>query len=95
MFGLPVEVYSGLGIFLGCLARAILPFFRKQADAAEQGQSVKWEGKYTWTIIFAVFSSVVATMLIFPTMQIPAANIFPISFAFGWAAQDIVNNLMK
>jgi len=92
---LEIEVLAALGIFFGCLARAVLPFFRKKAAAVKAGEQVKWEGRYVWTIIFAVFVSIIATMLILPSFQIPAAYAFPAAFLYGWAAQDIVNKVAK
>ena len=90
-----IEIIGGLGIFLGCLSRAILPFFRKKAEAAESGTDVRWEGRFTWTIVFTVFVAVVSTFLIMPSFQIPDGYIFPMAFAYGWAAQDIVNKVAK
>ena len=90
-----VEVIAALGIFFGCLARAILPFLKKKAAAAKAGQEVKWESRYVWTIIFTLFVAMITTMLILPTFQIPSASIFPIAFYFGWASQDIVNKVTK
>ena len=95
MSGYAVEILAGFGIFLGCLSRAILPFLHKKAEAAKNGGSIKWEGRYLWTIIFAVFVSIIATMMILPTYQIPTAYIFPTAFIQGWAAQDIINKIAK
>ena len=95
MLGIPTEVLVGLGIFLGCFARAMLPFFHKKAEAAKANQPVKWEGRYLWTIIFAVFVSFIATMMILPTFQAPAYYVFPSAFLHGWAAQDIINKVAK
>ena len=87
--GYETEIIAGVGIFLGCLARAVLPFFHKKAEAAKNGADVKWERRYSWTIIFAVFVAVIATMMILPTFQVPTA------FIYGWAAQDIINKVAK
>ena len=95
MLGIPIEVVAGFGIFLGCLARAVLPFFRKKAEAVKANESVKWEGRYLWTIIFAVFVSFIATMMVLPSFQIPAQYLFPSAFLHGWAALDIVNKVAK
>lgn len=90
-----IEVIAGLGIFLGCFSRAVLPFFRKKAAAVKTGEQVKWEGRYVWTLLFAIFVSMIATMLILPSFQIPTAYAFPAAFLHGWAAQDIVNKVVK
>ena len=90
-----IELIVGIGLFLGCAMRALLPFFKKQAEAAEKGEAVKWEKRYVWTIIFAFITAFVAAMFIFPTFDIPSANAFPLAFAFGWASQDIINKVAK
>jgi hypothetical protein len=90
-----IEVIAALGIFFGCLSRAILPFLRKKAEAVKAGQQVKWEGRYVWTIIFTLFVAMISTMLLLPTFNIPSEYIFPYAFTFGWAAQDIVNKVAK
>lgn len=92
---LPVEVIAGVGIFLGCFARAMFPFFRKKAEAAKNAEVVKWENRYLWTIIFAVFVSVITTFTILPGFQIPTEFVFPGAFLEGWAVQDIVNKVAK
>lgn len=92
---LEVEVIATLGIFFGCLSRAILPFLKKKSEAVKAGQQVKWEGRYVWTLIFALFVAMITTMLILPTFNIPSESIFPIAFTFGWASQDIVNKVAK
>jgi H+/Cl- antiporter ClcA len=88
-----VEVLAGLGMFFGCFGRAFLPFLKKQADAANRGQQIKWDKRYIWTIIFAIFISIVATMLILPSFQMPTQFVFPLAFTYGWASQDIVNKI--
>lgn len=89
------EIIVALGIFFGCLARAILPFLKKKSEAAKAGQQVKWEGRYVWTLIFTLFVAMITTMLLLPTFKIPAEYVFPYAFIFGWASQDIVNKVAK
>lgn len=88
-----IEILAGLGIFFGCFGRAMLPFLKKRAEGTK-GQ-IKWEGRYTWTVLFAVGISFVATMFILPTLRIPSEYIFPIAFMQGWAAEDIINKIAK
>jgi len=90
-----IEVIAAIGIFLGCFSRAMLPFFRKKAAAVKVGEQVRWEGRYVWTLIFAVFVSIIATMLILPSFQIPSGYAFSAAFLHGWAAQDIINKVAK
>jgi hypothetical protein len=97
MWGIPIELVAGFGIFLGCFGRAMLPFFRKKAECVKAGDHVgcKWQRRYLWTIIFAVFVSFIATMMILPSFQIPPQYLFPNAFFHGWAAQDIINKVAK
>ncbi len=92
---IPVEVLAAGGLFLGCFSRAILPFLKKKYEEASKGISIKWEGRYTWTFVFAIFTSFVTAMLLFPSFDIPSTNVFPLAFAMGWASQDILNTLVK
>lgn len=90
-----VEIIAALGIFFGCLARAILPFLKKKAAAVKAGQQVKWENRFTWTLIFDLFVAMITTMLILPMFQIPTEFVFPYAFTFGWASQDMLNKVAK
>lgn len=92
---IPTELIAGLSVFLGCLLRVMLPFFKKQAQAAEKGQVVKWERRYAWTMSFGFLTAFIATMLIFPSFEVPAENIFPVAFLFGWGSQDVLNTIVK
>lgn len=89
------EVSAAVGLFLGCFARAILPFFKKKYKDANNGIDVKWEGRYVWTLLFALFASFITATLLLPAFEIPATNIFPLAFAMGWASQDIINMMVK
>jgi hypothetical protein len=89
------EIAIASGLFLGCLARALLPFLKKQAEAGERGEVIRWEKRYTWTIVLAVVVSMVAAVLIFPTIDIPNSNVFPLTFAIGWGSTDMLNTLVK
>jgi uncharacterized membrane protein YbjE (DUF340 family) len=87
------EIIIALGIFLGCLLRAILPYLKKKHEAVQAGQQIQWESRYVWTLCFTLVVSLITTILIIPTFQIPLENAFPLAFAFGWASQDIVNKV--
>lgn len=90
-----IEVIAALGIFFGCLSRAILPFLKKKYQAADNDEDFKWENRYVWTIIFTLFVALITTMLLMPTFSIPKESAFPAAFIFGWASQDIVNKVAK
>jgi len=89
------EIVTGIGIFMGCLLRAVLPYLRKKHEAVQAGQQVKWENRYVWTIVFSIVIALITTMLILPSFQVPIDYIFPLAFAYGWASQDIVNKIAK
>jgi hypothetical protein len=90
---IPVEVATAFGLFMGCLARAILPFLKKKCQEANPG--LRWENRYTWTLVFSVFMSFVAATFLLPGFEIPADNVFPLAFIMGWSSLDIVNGLAK
>ena len=90
---MPPEVAAALGLFMGCLARAILPFLKKKYQEADP--AVRWESRYTWTLLFSIFMSFVGATFLLPTFQIPQANVFPLAFIMGWSSLDIVNGLAK
>ena len=82
------------GIFAGCVMRAVVPFLKKQAAAAEGGQAFKWETRYIWTILFALALSMVSAVYLFPTFAIPETFVFPAAFVYGWTSQDITNKVV-
>ena len=90
---IPVEVSAALGLFMGCLARALLPFLKKKYQEAEAG--IRWENRYTWTLVFSIFMSFVGATFLLPAFDIPANNVFPLAFIMGWSSLDIVNGLAK
>ena len=92
---IPIEVVAGFGIFLGCLGRAMFPFLRKQAEAAERNETIRWERRYWWTLGFSIVIAFVATMMILPGFEIPGESVFPVAFLEGWAIEDIVNKVAK
>jgi len=89
----PPEVAAALGLFMGCLARAVLPFLKKKYPEAEAG--IRWQNRYTWTLVFSIFMSFVAATFLLPAFEIPANNVFPLAFIMGWSSLDIVNGLAK
>lgn len=83
-------------IFLGCLARSLIPYMRKMKEARATGQPLKWDNTYTITTAFAIVTAGIAALLILPTAQ--AANprmLFPLAFGAGWASQDVLNTIAK
>ena len=90
-----IEVLAALGIFFGCLSRTILPFLKKQNQAAKENTQLVWDKRYVWTIILTLFVAMISTMLLLPSFQIPTQYAFPLAFAYGWAANDMINRVAK
>jgi len=90
-----VEIIALVGIFFGCFARTLFPFLKKRYEAAQSEQQVKWEHRYTVTIIFNLFVAMTTAILMLPAFQMPPSGVFPVAFTFGWASQDIMNKVAK
>jgi len=83
-----------VGLFLGCLARVTLPYLRK----AKENPDIKFELKYLATFGFNIVVSLIATMLLLPTVQVEngaMVTIFTTAFVTGWGAQDLLNNILS
>jgi len=83
-----------LGVFMGCLARTTLPFLRK----AKENPDIKFEFRYLVTFGFNVMASLIASMLLLPTIQVSdgtMSTIFTTAFIAGWGAQDLLNNILS
>ncbi|MFP4687532.1 MAG: hypothetical protein ACLFN5_05415 [bacterium] len=88
------------GLFLGVLARTALPFIRKM----KQGKIKKFEYKF---LIQGAGAAIIATIIVFiiyPYYEIDlpelldfqtAFNIFTTSFAFGFASNTLVNEILE
>jgi len=61
-FELSPEMVALLGIFLGLLARSLIPFLRK---IEKEGQDLKWDNKYTALLVIAA----IITILSFPAFR--------------------------
>jgi len=94
---MPEDLGAYAGLFLGCLARALLPYLRRAREEAEQGKELKWEHRYTLSLVFALAVSLVAATLLLPSLQVPPGargGILPAAFAAGWGAHDLLNQVM-
>lgn len=90
-----VEILAGLGIFFGCFARTFLPYLKKKAKDPTGGGQVRWEHRFTWTLVFTVFVAGITTFMILPSFQVPPEFAFPMAFSYGYTAEDIVNKVAK
>lgn len=86
-----------IGVFVGILLRTLLPYIRKLKDAEKKNEQLTFELKYVGTAIFALIVSFVVSALIFPTFPIPDTYnvyIFLQSFTFGYASNDLINEII-
>lgn len=87
-----------IGIFVGVLLRTLLPYVKKLKKAEDKNEEFKFDFKYAGTAIFALVISFVVSTLIFPTFTIPEIAlpyVFAQAFAFGWTANDIINEIIS
>lgn len=99
MVQIDVTTIAFIGVFIGILCRTLLPYIKKlkAAQEKEPPETVKFDLKYVWTAIVSLFISLIASMLIFPSFTIPTGAQFYVflqSFIFGWASNDIINQLI-
>ena len=88
-------IIAAIGVFLGCLCRTSLPYLRK----ARENPSIVFDRTYVITFLVNVVLSMIASILIFPTLEIPSGinlyQIFTMSFVAGWGSQDIINQIVS
>ena len=94
------ELIIFLGVFLGCLARSLVPFMRKLGELAKEGKPLAWDHRYTASLIVAVFVGFVASMFVLPTAIVEHALgsgllAFCGAFLIGFGSNSIVNEIMK
>jgi len=79
------EAIAIIGIFLGVAARSFLPYIRK---TVKENIPLKWEHRYTGNLIL----SIIITVLVYPTFQIPVDSlaVFVGAFIFGWGFDSIL-----
>lgn len=86
-----------LGVFIGVLLRTLLPYIRKLKEAKETNTQLLFDVKYAYTAIVSLFITCVVTLLVFPAFTIPDVALlylFCSAFAWGWATNDLVNELI-
>ncbi len=86
-----------IGVFVGVLMRTLLPYARKLKEAEGDNKQLAFDIKYVGTAIFAVIVSFITATLIFPTFTIPEdllGYIFITAFGFGYASNDIINEVI-
>ena len=90
-----VEAFAFIGIFLGALSRTIFPYLKKLKKAADSGVPIKFALRYLLSMIISMILSLFTAALATPSFDIPSANIFFLAFAYGWAANDVMNMVMN
>ena len=95
------ELAIFLGVFLGCLARSLVPFMRKLSKFAKwEGKPFTWDHHYTASMIVAIFVGFVASMFVLPTAIAEhglggGLLAFAGAFLIGFGSNGIVNEIMK
>jgi len=93
------ELVIFLGVFLGCLARSLIPFMRKLAMFAKEHEPFSWDHRYTASLIVAVFVGFVASIFVLPTIVEHGLGsgvlAFCGAFLIGFGSNSIVNEIMK
>lgn len=91
---LSVEAVIALGVFLGCLARTLLPYLQK----LKAEPTLKFDPKYLVTFIVALVESGIATLLLFGavpselfTAPISRFLVFVTAFSWAYTSNDVLN----
>ena len=84
-----------IGVFLGILGRTFLPYLRKLREAADRGDRLLFDYRYLVSAMVSVILSLFTAILILPGFEVPETNAFYLAFAYGWAANDLVNMVIK
>lgn len=89
-----------IAIFLGNFLRSVFPYVQKLREAQSTtptATTLKWDHRYTLTLLTTLFTSFVGTILFFATWSPPAGTqlqVFVASFLTGWGSQDAINRLV-
>ena len=84
------------GIFVGVLARMIIPALRKKA---EEGDKFEWKHRYTVVAVLSLLVAIFTTFTGFLAFPIPE-NVTPLFFfitaaVYGFGLDAIITELMK
>jgi hypothetical protein len=82
------------GIFLGCLARTLIPWLKKRKEAAKTGEAIKFDNSFLITLALGLAVSMTTAMLVYPQFVLAEGVAFPAAFIFGYGAQDLTNGLV-
>jgi len=88
-----------LGIFLGVLARAVIPWLRK----LREGKVRKFRRGYFYSALGSLILGFIVTLLIFPQFNVSSADgttealvkLFAIAFGFGFGWHAIVSEVAQ
>lgn len=85
-----VEWIAFVGVLVGIIARAAFPYLRKISG----GEELKWERRYTASLVASLVLSLIVTLLVFPGFVAPQAeafSVFVMAFIFGFGFEALVN----
>jgi hypothetical protein len=89
------EVIAFIGVFLGCLARTVLPYLKKARDAATENKPFKFDYKFAITSVVAFIESIVVSILLFTKVPIDVSisgvYLFISSFSWAYTTNDFIN----
>ena len=83
------------GIFLGCFARAVLPFLKKLKQYSESETPVQWQWRYMWSPFVSLMLSGITAAVVLPSFNLPDGVVFPLAFSVGWTSTDIFNTMIS
>ena len=84
-----------VGVFLGVLARTMLPWLRK----LREGQVLKFDKRYLYTTAASLAIGFILTLVMFPQLTVPAGGapgfeayfkLFCLAFGFGFGWNGLV-----
>jgi len=87
-----------IGVFVGVFLRTLLPYIRKLKEAQGKNEELGFDVKYVATAVFSFIVSFIVASLIFPSFVVPDVldlYIFLQAFAFGWATNDVINEVIS
>lgn len=97
-----IEILVFLAAFLAVLIRTGLPYWKKQIEAQNSGQSVAFDQKFFYTAVLSVATSAIAGIFLLPVLlaDVPEGSgitflTFATVFGAAYMQSDIWNRLIS